>query len=154
MTVPVRAGEMVVRLAWADVRAVMAHADFREKIRISRKTDPDWINVRLLDVTDGGIRIALKNRETFVGRGDLRSFRLVPRRGQNFRNRGIAAIAAVPVGLGAMLGSWALICSGGSCSESGGGVGALAFPIGIAVPYVIYRLASKADRGAVEVIVE
>lgn len=151
---PAWSGEKVVRLRWDEVSTAIAHEDFFPKVRVQRRAAPDWIKARLLEVTDTGLRLAVKNRETFVGRSEIRSFRLFPRKASHRRNREIAVIAAAPVALGAMLGTWAVICSTRACSESGGGVGDLAFPAGIAVPYLLYKRAWKADRGSVRIIVQ
>lgn len=151
---PAWSGEKVARLSWDEVSTATAHAEFFPKVRVQRRTAPDWIKARLLEVTDTGLRLAVKNRETFVGRGEIRSLRLFPRKAGHRRNREIAVIVAAPVAFGAMLGTWAVICSTGACSESGGGLGALSLPAGIAVPYLLYKRAWKADRGSVRIIVQ
>ena len=150
---PAQSAELTIRLTWEEARVVTAHASFLPKIRIQQRGSQDWTKARLIEVTDAGLRVTRKNRETFVGRADIQSFRLTPNKGQPYRKRTIAAIAAVPVGFGAVLGSWALICGTASCPESGGGKGNLAIPIGVAVPYLIYRQAAKADRGTVTILV-
>lgn len=154
-TAPLRAKETVVRLSWQEVRIVAAHAGFLSKVRVrTRVHGQQPIRGKLLEVTGTGLRIAIGSTERFLSRDRLHSFRLFPRKATHRRNRNIAAVAAAPVGFGTFLGTWAVACGAGACSESGGGAGALVIPAAFAVPYLIYRAAHKADRGSLLIVLE
>lgn len=108
---PVRPEETTVRLGWDEVRAVMDHGDFLPKIHVQRNSGRDRIKARLIAATEGGLRLALRNRETFVGRGEIRSIQFVPRKAGGRKNRNVAVAVAIPAAFGATLGAWAAICS-------------------------------------------
>ena len=155
VAVPLHARETVVHLSWHEVQVVVTQAAFLPRIRIWTKVHGQQpIRGQLLEVTGTGLRIARGKAETFLPRDRVHSFRLFPRKATQRRNRTVAAIAAVPVGFGTFLGTWALASKAGLVNESGGGAEALVIPAAFAVPYLIYWAAHKADRGSLLIVLE
>lgn len=154
-----RAEQVSVRLRWDEARTMLAHGEFRAKVRVWQKANaskPLW--GRLLEVTEAGIRLARNRAETLIDRDEVRSIRVVPTKGRPWRNRTVAVIAGVPAGIGASLATLYLGCIAvGGCGEGGlsdrdGAVGIVG--AGIALPVWIYMRARGADRGSILLVLE
>ena len=153
LTVPASAKETVVRLNWDETRTVLTNDGFRPKIRVWRKADSSRpTKAKLLEATETGLRLARGKAERFMPKDAIRSIRLAPRKADRRKHGNLAAVVALPVAFGTMLGTWAISCSLLPCDESGGGAGMLAVPAGVAVPVLLYMRAWRADRGSLRIV--
>lgn len=142
----------VVKLDWAGLRSVTAHGQFLRRIVVQ-----DGIRLvkgELIQVTEGAVEIETSERREFVKQDGLRWIRLIPAKGNKWKWRQLAGIGAVPMGLGAYMVSfapWGGFPEGGEWS-----VASFALFPAVAVPYVVYRLARRADRkrGALYFVVD
>lgn len=154
-----RAEQVSVRLRWDEARTMLAHGEFRAKVRVWQKANASKpLRGRLLGVTEAGIRLARNRAETLIDRDEVRSIRVVPTKGRPWRNRTVAVIAGVPAGIGASLATLYLGCIAvGGCGEGGlsdrdGAVGIVG--AGIALPVWICMRARGADRGSILLVLE
>lgn len=114
------------------------------------------IKGRLAGITDAGLSIEKRRGAMFVARSDVQSIKLFPSRTHNYGNRRTAAILSAPIAFGSFFGSWMLcVLAGGVngdeiCNDAGPVT--LASGSMVAVPWAIWRLARRADRGSIRII--
>ena len=154
---PIRldAKTIVVRAGWKETSAMLAQPDFRPRLRIQLKSNKK-MNGAVSGTTTAGLRLEQKGAETFIERTEIHSIKLVPRKASGHRNRVLALAGGVPAGLGAGLGAWHVGCTFvGGCGEPPDPVGSAGFyAVMVAVPVMLYRLAARADRGALLIILD
>ena len=153
--IPLDAKTIVVRACWRQTSEMLAHPDFRPKLRIQLKSTKK-MKGSVSGTTATGLRLKRNGAETHIERTEIHSIRLVPRKARGHRNRVLALVGGVPAGLGAALGSWYVGCTVvGGCGEPPHPVGSAGFyAVLVAVPVVLYRLAARADRGALLIILD
>ncbi len=157
MAVPeARGREVSVQIAWDDLRTVVAHAEFLPKTRVWTGADGrNRVRGRLIEVNATGLTIERKDAGQFIQQSEVHSIRLVPRRPGMRRNRTIAAILAVPIGVGSLLGALMLtcptmdVCLDTPARRMPGHLG-----LAVGVPYLVYRHARNMDRVAIRFVVE
>ena len=158
VALPASAGTIEVQLTWEEVRTVLAHASVRPRIRV-RTTDPPGqvVRARLTGITAEGLTLWRGREQVAILRDNIGSVRILPARTHIRRNRTIAAILAVPIGIGAYVGTVVLAAvSTGGIPEGGYDIGpSLGFiAAGAAVPFLVYRKARNMDRGSLLIVVE
>ena len=148
---PIRldARTVTVRAGWKETSAMLARPDYRPTVQIRLKSNRKMKGA-VSETTVAGLRIQRKGAETFVERTEIRSVKLVPRKAGGHRNRALALAGGVPAGLGAGLGAWHIGCAVvGGCEEPPNPLGAAGFyAVLVAIPVMLYRVATRADRGA------
>lgn len=153
-----RSGTTEVRLDWDGVRTIVDHVAPRPNVRERTVANPGQvIRARLTAVTETGLALSKGRNEISVLSEDVLSIRIFPARTRNRRNRRIAAIFAVPIGIGTFVGTTLLTAlTTGGIPEGGYGhgpsIGFLA--AGVAVPYLVYKKARSADRGSILIILD
>ena len=154
---PIRA-VTVAHASWDKARTTLARPDFLPKVRIFRKSaTPKAVKGRLLGTTSAGVRLAREGSEMFVGREEIHSIRLVPRKASTHRHRTLALAGGIPAGIGAAFGTVILVSlATGGFPEGGLKAGGMLgfFAIMVGVPVWLYRLAIGADRAALLVILD
>ena len=164
LPVPTNAEPLRLHLGWDGVRAVASHAEISKRVIV--RLAPDGrrtLKGRLVEIADAGITLSNprkkpQNRERLVPRREIHTIRFVPVKGDRFpghpyRWRLAAVAGAVPVWIGGyFVGvSFGHIREGPLFKTKDAWHGlALAF----ALPYVLYRLAWKADRGRGAIFIE
>lgn len=153
-TIPGRAVRegRVLKLDWEGLRSATADGNFRRRIVVQDGTR--LVKGELIQVSEGVMEIETSERREFIKRNGLRWIRLIPAKGHKRKWRQLAVIGAVPMGLGAYMLSfapWGGLPEGGEWS-----VASFALFPAVAVPYVVYRLARRADRkrGALYFVVD
>ena len=135
------------------MRKVVDDGARRPDVRVRTVPDPGrTIRARLTAVTETGLTLLKGRNEISVRSEDVHSIRIFPVRTQNRKNRRIAAIFAVPIGIGTCLGTFVLTAlTTGGIPEGGYGHGpSIGFmAAGVTVPYLVYRRAWNADRGSI-----
>lgn len=146
---------VVVKAGWKETRSTLAQPDFRLKLQIQLKSNRKMKGV-VTGTTSAGLRLERKGSETFIERTEIHSIRLVPRKASSRRNRVLALAGGVPAGLGVALGTWHVGCAvAGGCGEPPDPVGSAGFYVVlVTVPVLLYRLAARADRGALLIILD
>ena len=146
---------IVVKAGWKETRTTLAQPDFRLKLQIQLKSNKKMKGV-VSGITSAGLRLERNGSETFIERTEIHSIRLVPRKASSHRNRVLALVGGVPAGLGAALGTWHVGCAVvGGCGKPPDPVGSAGFyAVMVAVPVLLYRLAARADRGALLIILD
>lgn len=129
---------------WDQARATWEQGDFLESVKVGLRSS-EQVRGKLAGITDSGLRIQKRRTETVIPRDQIRVIRLVPRRSKRWNNRVLAIAAGIPTGYLAAYGTVALCCD--SDADSTPGI-ALALGAWGATQYLLYRLGSKADRGA------
>ena len=159
VALPVSAKPVEVEMGWDDMRTAVNHSDFLPNARV--RTGPDGssqVKGRLGRITESGLTIVRNRRPTFFDRDEVHSVRLVPRKASTRRHRQAAAIAAPLIGAGACSGFLVLTCwTANACMEGLSSPPRLAFHVGalmIGVPYLVYRLAKRADRGSIVIVLQ
>ncbi len=147
--------EIVVELGWEDLRTVVDHTEFLSRTSVWTGTDGRHrARGRLVRISADGVTIARKRSLRLIGREDVHSMRLVPRKPGTTRNRTVAAILAAPIGVGTLMGMIMLTCATiDACMdtmESHELIGNLG--VAVVVPYLVYRHARNADRGTIRFV--
>ena len=153
---PARAGTQMVRLGWDEMRTVVDHADPRRMVRVwVGAGGQERIKGRLAGITNAGLRIEKRQGSVSVRRGDIHSVKLFPRRTHNRGNRRAVAILSGPIVIGAFFGTMLSSVLVGGYPESPGAVWGV-YHVGamFAVPWAIWRLARRADRGSILIILD
>ncbi len=144
----VRRGQ-VLHLQWEELRRVVSQGHFRPRVSVWGRS---VVEGTLEGVTDQGILVGTRTGQgvrtgnELVRRDEFRYMRLVPARGNPRRWRKLALIGAVPLGVVSWLFGYAPF---GGLPEGykADAEGVIAIGTAVAVPYLVYRLARKADRG-------
>ena len=150
-----QAGTVVLELSWDEMQATVENGDFFPKVQVQTSTDPrSRVKGELTEITETGIAIRNQRGPVLLGRSKVHSIRLVPRKTVSRKNRNRAAILAAPVGVGTAFGTWLGGClASGGCPESTPKAGLVGIVgAAVTVPYLIYRLAWRKDRGSVRII--
>ncbi len=152
---PLDAKTIAVNAGWKETSAMLAQPDYRRTLQIQLKSNKK-MKGSVSGTTATGIKFERKGVETFIERTEIYSIKLVPRKASGTRNRALALAGGVPAGLGAGLGAWHIGCAVvGGCGEPPNPVGAAGFyAVLVAVPVMLYRLATRADRGALLIILD
>ena len=153
--IPLDAKTIAVNAGWKETSAMLAQPDYRRTLQIQLKSNKK-MKGSVSGTTATGIKFERKGVETFIERTEIYSIKLVPRKASGTRNRALALAGGVPAGLGAGLGAWHVGCTlVGGCEEPPNPVGAAGFyAVLVAVPVMLYRLATRADRGALLIILD
>ncbi len=153
--VPLDAKTVVVRARWQETRVLLAQPDYRPSLQIQLKSNKKMKGT-VSGTTAAGLKLKRKGAETFVERTQIRSIKLVPRNASGHRNRVLALVGGIPAGLGAGLGVWRIGCAVvGGCGKPPNPIGAAGFyAVLVAVPVMAYRFATRADRGALLVMLD
>ena len=146
---------VVVKAGWKETRTTLAQPDFRLKLQIQLKSNKKMKGI-VTATTGAGLRLERNGSETFIQRTEIHSIRLVPRKASSHRNRVLALAGGLPAGLGVALGAWHVGCAvAGGCGEPSDPVGSAGFyAILVAIPVLLYKLAARADRGALLIILD
>ena len=154
--IPLDAKTIVVRAGWREASSMLAQPDFRPKLQIQLKSNNKKVKGSVSEATTAGLRLERNGAETLVERAEIHSIRLVPRKASGRRNRILALVGGVPAGLGAALAAWYVGCTAvGGCGEPPDPVGSAGFyAVMVAVPVMLYRLAARADRGELLIILD
>ena len=184
LAVPTASAETVsVGVPWEKARTIIAEGDFRPKIRVELQSS-ERLKGKLIEATGAGLRLVrlryekkitksasrsggrqsarrFKHRgtETLIAREDIRTIRLRPRKTTRYKYRLIGVLAGIPPGFFVGYASGVLACGGEypsrRCKNSLGACGTLAFIATlIAAPYFFYKLGSRADHGAVLIVLD
>ena len=146
---------ITVKAGWKETSAMLAQPDYRPTLQIQLKSNKKMKGY-MSGTTAAGIKFERKGAETLIEQTEIYSIKLVPRKASGRRNRALALVGGVPAGLGAGLGAWHIGCAVvGGCGEPPNPVGAAGFyAVLVAVPVMLYRLATRADRGALLIILD
>ena len=152
---PLDAKTVVARARWKETRALLTQPDYRPSLQIQLKSSTNMKGT-VSGTTTAGLKLKRKGSETFIERTQIRSIKLVPRKASGHRNRILALVGGVPAGLGAGLGVWRVGCAAvGGCGDPPNPIGAAGFyAVLVAVPVIVYRIAARADRGALLIILD
>jgi len=152
---PLDAKTVVARARWKETRALLAQPDYRPSLQIQLKSSKNMKGT-VSGTTTAGLKLKRRGSETFIERTQIRSIKLVPRKASGHRNRILALVGGVPAGLGAGLGVWRAGCAAvGGCGDPANPIGAAGFyAVLVAVPVIVYRIAARADRGALLIILD
>ena len=145
---------VVVQTGWGKARTMLAQGDYRPKIRVELHSS-ERLKGKLAGTTDAGLRLKSRGTETSIAREEIRTIRLVPRKTARTKNRWLGLLAGIPAGYGAgILVAKTTICGGnlGECGVTAGYTVIIATLI--AVSYWFYKLGSRADHGAVLVVLD
>lgn len=145
---------VVVEAGWDDLRTAIGNTDFLPTVRVWTGVDgKSKIKAKFGRITDSGLVLTKNGKALSIDRSEVHSIRLVPRKASTRKHRNAAAIAAAPIGFGASYGFVFLTCSiSNRCVDGLWGPAEIAFQmvtVAVAAPYLVYRLARKADRGSV-----
>lgn len=153
--IPLDAKTVVARARWKEASALLAQPDYRPSLQIQLKSSKNMKGT-VSGTTTAGLKLKRKGSETFIERTQIRSIKLVPRKASGHRNRILALVGGVPAGLGAGLGVWRVGCAAvGGCGDPPNPIGAAGFyAVLVAVPVIVYRIAARADRGALLIILD
>lgn len=153
--IPIGAKTLTVRAGWEETSAILAQPDYRPTLQIRLKSNKK-LKGAVSGTTATGLTFERRGAETLIERTEIHSIKLVPRKASGHRNRVLALAGGIPAGLGASLGAWNIGCSiVGGCEEPPNPVGAAGFyAVLVAVPVLLYRLATRADRGALLIILD
>lgn len=153
--IPLDAKTVVARARWKEASALLAQPDYRPSLQIQLKSSKNMKGT-VSGTTTAGLKLKRKGSETFIERTQIRSIKLVPRKASGHRNRILALVGGVPAGLGAGLGVWRVGCATvGGCGDPPNPIGAAGFyAVLVAVPVIVYRIAARADRGALLIILD
>lgn len=143
---------VVVEAGWDEMRSSVNPGDFLPVVRVFTGADGSTrVKARLGRITQSGLELTKNGRPLSIPKGEVHSIRLVPRKATTRKHRQAAAIAAAPVGIGACYGFLVL-----SCGVWNRCVDPPLTPIilqmaavAVAAPYLVYRLARRADRGSI-----
>ena len=152
---PLDAKTVVARARWKETRALLAQPDYRPSLQIQLKSNKKMKGT-VSGTTAAGLKLKRRGSETFIERTQVHSIKLVPRKASGHRNRILALVGGVPAGLGAGLGVWRVGCAAvGGCGDPANPIGAAGFyAVLVAVPVIVYRIAARADRGALLIILD
>ncbi len=152
---PLDAKTVVARARWKETRALLAQPGYRPSLQIQLKSSKN-MKGSVSGTTTAGLKLKRRGSETFIERTQIRSIKLVPRKASGHRNRILALVGGVPAGLGAGLGVWRVGCAAvGGCGDPANPIGAAGFyAVLVAVPVIVYRIAARADRGALLIILD
>ena len=155
VSIPLNAKPIVLRAGWRETSTMLAQPDFRPKLQIQLKSNKKMKGL-VSGTTAAGLTLERNGRAILIDRTAIHSIRLVPRKNRGHRHRVLALAAGVPAGLGAALGSWYIGCNvAGGCEEPPHPVGSAGFyAVLVAVPVLLYRLAARADRGALLIVLD
>lgn len=162
---PTSAAPLRLRLGWDDMRAVATHAEIAPRVVVwlapgARKR----VKGHLVEITDAGITLRNprnnnpQTQNRYVSRQDVHTVRLAPVKGERFRGhpyrwRLAAVAAAFPVWLGAYyLGVSLGGIREGPIFKTKDAWHGLVLAFGL--PYGLYRLAWRADRGRGAIFIE
>lgn len=153
--VPLDARTVVARASWNATGAMLAQPGYRPSLQIQLKSNKKRKGT-LSGTNTAGLTLKRKGAETFIERAQIRSIKLVPRKPSGRRNRILALVGGIPAGLGAGLGVWRIGCAVvGGCGKPPNPIGAAGFyAVLVAVPFMVYRFAARADRGALLIILD
>ena len=145
---------VVVEAGWDDLRTAIGNTDFLPTVRVWTGVDgKSKIKARFGRITDSGLVLTKNGKALSIDRSEVHSIRLVPRKASTRKHRNAAAIAAAPIGFGASYGFMFLTCATArKCLDGPWSPAQIVFQLGavaVAAPYLVYRLARKADRGSV-----
>lgn len=153
-----RSATTEIRLEWDGMRAVADDVARRPDVRVRTAANPGQvIRARLTAITETGLTLLKGRNEISVRSEDVLSIRIFPVRTQNRKNRKIAAILAVPIGIGACLGTFVLTAvTTGGIPEGGYGTGpSIGFiSAGVTVASLVYKRAWNADRGSILIVLD
>lgn len=134
---------------------MLAQPGFRPNLRIQLKSNQKTKGA-LCGTTAAGLRLERNGAEILIERTEISSIRLVARNASGHRNRVLALVGGIPAGLAAALGAWHVGCAvAGGCGEPPDPVGSAGFyAVLVAVPALLYRLAARADRTVLLIILD
>lgn len=149
-----QAKTVVVRASWEKARAMLAGGEYRPKIRVELQSS-ERVKGEFIEATAEALRIAGKGYETRFVREDIRTIRLVPRKTGRFAYRLLGLLAGIPAGVIAGRFLALACCVGEEAPVEGDGAGYITL-IGtsIAIPYGLYQLGARADRGTVLIVLD
>lgn len=153
--IPLDARTIVVRAGWRETSTMLAQSEFRPKLQIQLKSNKK-MKGHVSGTTSAGLTLERNGEATLIERAAIHSVRLVPRKARGHRHRMLALAGGVPAGLGAALGSWYIGCNvAGGCEEPPHPAGSAGFyAVLVAVPVLLYRLAARADRRALLIVLD
>lgn len=145
---------VAVRTGWDEARAMLDGGEYRPKIRVELQSS-ERAKGKFIEATGAGLRIAGKGYETRFAREDIRTIRLVPRKTGRFAFRLLGLLAGIPAGVIAGRFLALACCVGEKAPVEGDGAGYITL-IGtsIAIPYGLYQLGARADRGTVLIVLD
>ena len=146
---------VTVRADWRETRTMLAQPGFRPNLRIHLKSNKKTKGA-LCGTTAAGLTLERNGAEILIERTEISSIRLVPRKASGNRNRVLALVGGIPAGLAAALGAWHVGCAvAGGCGEPADPVASAGFyAVMVAVPAMLYRLATGADRRVLLIILD
>ena len=143
---------VVVEAGWDDLRTAIGNTDFLPTVRVFTGADGETrIKARIGRITDSGLVLTKNGKPLSIDRSEVHSIRLVPRKATTRKHRQAAAIGAAPVAIGASYGFLGLSCGvWNRCFDPPLAPMILQMAaVAVAAPYLVYRLARRADRGSV-----
>lgn len=146
-----------ISLDWNDARTAIDHKEPRSKTRGWTGADGRQRHKgRLGGTTTTELGVLKPETVTSLKRGDVHSIKVFPSKTHNRGNRRVIAVLSAPIACGSSFASWIL------CLIAGGPSGdelctnarpvKLIFGSIIAVPWTLWRVARRADRGAIRII--
>lgn len=135
---------VTIYVDWDQARAIFKHGEFRQSVKVTLLSSKP-LKGKFAGITDSSVRIRKSQSEIAVSRNDVRAIRLVPRRSSSWTGRLLAIGVAIPAGLLALYGGL-VVC--GDIDRDSTCNNTVPYLAGVSAPYLLYRLAAKADRGA------
>ena len=167
LPVSARAEPRRLHLGWNDMRAVASHAELSPRVVVWTGTSGrKRVKGYLTEITEAGITLgkpgstSRRTKRRFVSRSEVHTVRLMPRKGERFRGHPYrwrigAVAAAVPAWYYGYLAG--VLLPSGHLPE--GRLFKLrnrwqGFALASALPYLIYRVAWRADRAKGAIFIE
>lgn len=145
---------VAIPLDWNEMRTVIDHADPRRKVRVWTGADgKKRIGGRLARISSTELEIDKGRESVSLKRREVHSIKLFPSKTHNRGHRRMVAIFSVPIAIGAFFGTMLSSVLVGGYPE-GPGSGWAVYHVGamLGVPWALWQLARKADRGSILII--
>lgn len=137
-----------VTVGWDAARTIHENGEFRKGVRIWLASGKR-LQGAMAGMDQSGLSFRRKGVDTRIPRDEIHAIRFVPLKPRTKKHRILAVFAGIPIGILTGLGVVALCCDVDRSSSLA------AFHLTWAgIQVLLYRLGSKADRGALHIVIQ